>query len=75
MLCEPCSAKWLSCLDLRTPPPPVRLHTIGRDLPGEIEAERQRRSARHAEVVREYGAQLVRDCSAGKHVSGTGSPA
>jgi hypothetical protein len=50
--------------------------TIGRDLPGDVEAGRQRRFSGHAERVREYGAQLVRDCAAGKHVNeGTGSPA
>jgi len=76
VLCEPCSAKWLSCLDLRPPPPPVRLMTIGRDLPGDIEAARQRRFSQWAEVVREYMAQLERDCATGKHagpVSSEGS--
>jgi hypothetical protein len=50
--------------------------TIGRDLPGDIEAARQRRFSQWAEVVREYMAQLERDCATGKHagpVSSEGS--
>jgi hypothetical protein len=76
MLCEPCDAKWLRCLYAKPPPPPLRLMTTGRDLPRDIEAARQRRFSQHAEVVREYGKQLQRDCAAGRHVTeDNGSPA
>lgn len=71
MLCGPCLTKWHSCLDLRSPFPPVRLITIGRDRPQDMEAFRQRRAAEWAEVVRGYGKQLTQDCAAGRH-AGTG---